>query len=124
MLETLDYSIRIGSIPTFLYFDLYLYSAYAAHFVYLCVQARANLNPFLYRRSYLAINVRYFEDANLFSRFTVNSVCKCNKNPCKYGSILLKYRFFDFPPKATSVKSVFKKHRFFPVYRLTASLYL
>ena len=30
----LDYTIRIGSIPTFLYFDLYLYSAYAAHFVY------------------------------------------------------------------------------------------
>ena len=34
MLETLDYTIRIGSIPTFLYFDLYLYSAYAAHFIY------------------------------------------------------------------------------------------
>ena len=31
MLETLDYTIRIGSTsrPTFLYFDLYLYSAYA-----------------------------------------------------------------------------------------------
>ena len=27
-LETLDYTIRIGSTPTFLYFDLYLYSAY------------------------------------------------------------------------------------------------
>ena len=34
MLEWLDYTIRIGSTPTFLYFDLYLYSAYAAHFVY------------------------------------------------------------------------------------------
>ena len=33
MLETLDYTILIGSTPTFLYFDLYLYSAYAAHFV-------------------------------------------------------------------------------------------
>ena len=32
-LETLDYTIRIGSTPTFLYFDLYLYSAYAAHYV-------------------------------------------------------------------------------------------
>ena len=29
-LETLDYTIRIGSTPTFLYFDLYLYSGYAA----------------------------------------------------------------------------------------------
>ena len=35
MLETLDYTIRIGSTPTFLYFDLYLYSAYAAHYVYI-----------------------------------------------------------------------------------------
>ena len=34
MLETLGYTIRIGSTPTFLYFDLYLYSAYAAHYVY------------------------------------------------------------------------------------------
>ena len=34
MLETLDYTIRIGSTPTFLYFDLYLYSARAAHYVY------------------------------------------------------------------------------------------
>ena len=33
-LETLDYTIRIGSTPTFLYFDLYLYSAYAADYVY------------------------------------------------------------------------------------------
>ena len=30
----LDYTIRIGSTPTFLYFDLYLYSVYAVHYVY------------------------------------------------------------------------------------------
>ena len=35
MLETLDYTIRIGSTPIILYFDLYLYSAYAEHYVYL-----------------------------------------------------------------------------------------
>ena len=34
MLKTLDYTIRIGSTPTILYFDLHLYSAYAAHCVY------------------------------------------------------------------------------------------
>ena len=34
MLETLGYTIRIGSTPTFLYFDLYLHSAYAVHYVY------------------------------------------------------------------------------------------
>ena len=37
MLETLDYTIRIGSTPTFLYFDLYLYSTYAAHYVYVII---------------------------------------------------------------------------------------
>ena len=35
MLETLDYTIPTGSTPTILYFDLYLYSAYAAHYVYI-----------------------------------------------------------------------------------------
>ena len=33
-LEMLDYTIHIGSTPTFLYFDLYLNTAYAAHYVY------------------------------------------------------------------------------------------
>ena len=33
-LKTLDFTFHIGSTPTFLYFDLYLYSAYAAHHVY------------------------------------------------------------------------------------------
>ena len=45
MLETLDYTIRIGSTPTFLYFDLCLYSAYAAHyvyFIYLCLLSIKN----------------------------------------------------------------------------------
>ena len=45
MLETWDYTIRIGSTPTFLYFDLYLYSAYAAHYV--CVHTmlpNSNIN--------------------------------------------------------------------------------
>ena len=35
-LETLDFILypRIGRTPTFLYFDLYLNTAYAAHYVY------------------------------------------------------------------------------------------
>ena len=33
-LETLDFTIRIGSTPTFLYFDLYLNTAYVSHYVY------------------------------------------------------------------------------------------
>ena len=31
MLETLDFTIRIGSTPTFLYFDLYLKSEHCLH---------------------------------------------------------------------------------------------
>ena len=30
----LDFTIRIGNTPTFLYFDLYLNTAYAANYVY------------------------------------------------------------------------------------------
>ena len=48
MLETLDHTIRIGSTPSFLYFDLYLYSAYAAHYVYIrvrvCVRTCTTIN--------------------------------------------------------------------------------
>ena len=33
-LKTLEFTIQIGSTQTFLYLDLYLYSAYAAHYVY------------------------------------------------------------------------------------------
>ena len=33
-LELLDFAFHIGSTPTFLYFDLYLNTAYAAHGVY------------------------------------------------------------------------------------------
>ena len=45
MLEMLDYTIRIGSTPTFLYFDLYLYSAYAAHYVYVSMGADFEFQP-------------------------------------------------------------------------------
>ena len=33
-LETLDFTIHIGSTLSFLYFDFHLYSTYAAHYVY------------------------------------------------------------------------------------------
>ena len=55
MLETLDYTIRIGSTPTFLYFDLYLYSAYAAQFVsFIIVRVKAVLHSAIFRATCLA----------------------------------------------------------------------
>ena len=35
--ETLDFAFHIDSTPTFLYFDLYLNTAYAAHYVYFTI---------------------------------------------------------------------------------------
>ena len=35
MLEMLDFIIYIGITPTFLYFDLYLNTAYAAHYAFI-----------------------------------------------------------------------------------------
>ena len=43
-LETLEFAFHIGSTPAFLYFDLYLNTAYAAHYVditILMVQSRS-----------------------------------------------------------------------------------
>ena len=34
-LETLDFTVCIGNTPTFSFFDSYIYSTYAAHYVYL-----------------------------------------------------------------------------------------
>ena len=50
MLETLDFTIRIGSTSTFLYFALYLYSAYAAHYVYWTISSHSviSVNGSLY----------------------------------------------------------------------------
>ena len=45
MFETLDHTIRIGSTPTFLYFDLYLYSAYAGHYVILSPDMKLKFSP-------------------------------------------------------------------------------
>ena len=39
---TSDFTIRVGITPTFLYFDLYLNTAYAAHYVYFA----KNIKPY------------------------------------------------------------------------------
>ena len=46
MLETLDYTIRIGSTPTFLYFNFYLYSAYA-HTTFISIYIKSTGEIFL-----------------------------------------------------------------------------
>ena len=42
-LETLNFAFYIGNTPIFLYFDLYLYTANAAHYVYFIKQSTYNL---------------------------------------------------------------------------------
>ena len=41
--ETLDFALYIDSTPIFLYFDLYLNTAYAVHYVYLTSQFLSSL---------------------------------------------------------------------------------
>ena len=66
MLETLDYTIRIGSTPTILYFDLYLYSAYAAHYVYL-----------VYIYIYISIESQFEEEIGLFDLGLSYTIPEC-----------------------------------------------
>ena len=40
-LETLDFTIRIGSTPTFLYFDLYLNTAYTQRTTFFYISSKA-----------------------------------------------------------------------------------
>ena len=47
-LETLGFAFKIGSTSTFLYFDLYLNTAYAAHYVYKINLAVKIFNLILY----------------------------------------------------------------------------
>ena len=65
MLETLDYTIRIGSTPTILYFDLYLYSAYAAYYVYY---------------NYFCLPVKNVYVVELTSQ----EICEMNKKLCQW----------------------------------------
>ena len=44
-LETLEFTFHIGSTPTFLYFDLYLNTAYAAHYVYRSAKSIQSVAP-------------------------------------------------------------------------------
>ena len=54
MLETLDYTIRIDSTLTFLYFDLYLYSAYAAHYIYFIIVSTTAVSNLMFTLPNLA----------------------------------------------------------------------
>ena len=50
---------RIGSTPTFLYFDLYLYSAYAAYYVYFKVTIYFQGDPGIFT-DHAAYSPRFF----------------------------------------------------------------
>ena len=49
--EMLDFTIRIGRTPTFSYFDLYLYSAYAIFDVFLSIEFYPMIYLMLFRAS-------------------------------------------------------------------------
>ena len=45
-LKTLAFTFYIGSTPTFLYFNLYLNTAYAAHYIYFAYVIQSPLGAF------------------------------------------------------------------------------
>ena len=49
MLETLDYTIRIGSTPTFLYFDLYILLKYTTQVI--CILPFLEVHVVIYKIS-------------------------------------------------------------------------
>ena len=63
--QSLDHTIRIGSTPTFLYFDFYLYSAYTAHYVYF------NICIYIY--------IQYFIIKGTLSNPTATKECNCRQ---------------------------------------------
>ena len=67
MLEMLDHTIRIGSTQTILCFDLYLYSAYAAHYVYIYIYIRYTMYLYVFSKNVL---VYYCKCCNLIGYAT------------------------------------------------------
>ena len=65
MLETLDHTIRIGSTPTFLYFDLYLHSACLRSTLRLTLSATAS---FEWRPPISSKHARITPGSRLFCR--------------------------------------------------------
>ena len=65
MLETLDHTIRIGSTPTFLYFDLYEFIIYFE----LRSQTRLQLTAYLVTKPHFAVTFRL----NIKARFGNNN---------------------------------------------------
>ena len=63
-LVTLDFIIRISSTPTFLYFDLYLCTAYAAHYIYILIYLYGSPD------NYCPTRHEIFPDKFFFLRFS------------------------------------------------------
>ena len=93
MLETLDYTIRIGSIPTFLYLDLYLYSAYAAHFVYYFETRNGfqstGIQFFLYSGSKITTEMKFSVISNIKNNST--SIFQAGSG----GNLIIRYMNID-----------------------------
>ena len=68
-LETLDFTFYIGSTPTFSYFDLYLNTAYAAHYI-LCFSKLETL----YETAYFAF---YIGSTPTFLKQSAPEIIKC-----------------------------------------------
>ena len=117
MLETLDYTIRIGSTPTFLYFDLYiktiyiytiyyiLYTIYYILYIYILYTIYYILYIYIY--IYRLYRLYIYKDYSLYSivwfgELYLVFICDIKKNhvcsevvgrPSPYSLLATFYRF-------------------------------
>ena len=102
--KTLDFAFYIGSTPTFLYFDLYFNTAYAAHYILFL----SDEGPTLKTLHQLLYTFQFINQNNLYSSGELNlrnrnyfHVCQsscwysgqCSRPKMKTVSIRYKYRF-------------------------------
>ena len=93
----LDFTFRIGSAPTFLYFYFYLNTAYAGHYVYFIMVCTMTVGLCSIKNcsgllSFLGGQTRYSLSTNL------SNLCECNP---LYNEVVVS-AFFDMDVQSTA----------------------
>ena len=93
----LDFTFRIGSTPTFLYFYFYLNTAYAGHYVYFIMVCTMTVGLCSIKNcsgllSFLGGQTRYSLSTNL------SNLCECNP---LYNEVVVS-AFFDMDVQSTA----------------------
>ena len=123
MLETLDYTICIGNTPTFLYFDLYLYSAYAGHHVYYTLrsycQPRLGAIVSWVLKQIPEVSILFLANQNLLSKSWWRNCCLSSNSKSK-----IKFEPFYKNPYKKIILANLEKSRFIYTPGNTGNIFL